>query len=289
MSNACHGLLVVDKPGGITSRAALDRCQRWFPAGTALGHTGTLDPLATGVLVLCVGRATRLAEYVQQMPKTYLATIQLGATSDSDDADGTIAAVPVTAPPDLASVDAALQSFVGTIDQVPPAYSAAKVAGRRAYALARRGHTPELAARPVTIHAIHRLAYDYPCLEVRIHCGKGTYVRSLARDLGASLQCGGYVASLRRERVGPFAANDAVPLDARPDEALAHLRPLADAVAELPAITLTPDEVVRLRHGQRLVREHADSGTVAVFDERGGLVAVARVEGGVLAPNKVLP
>lgn len=288
MSEACHGLLVVDKPGGVTSRTALDRCQRWFPRDTALGHTGTLDPLATGVLVVCVGRATRLAEYVQQMPKTYLATFQLGATSDSDDSDGTITAVDVTEPPERGQVEAALQGFVGTIEQVPPAYSAAKVTGRRAYALARRGHTPELAARAVTIHAIDILAYDYPRLDVRIHCGKGTYVRSLARDLGTRLGCGGHVTSLRRERVGPFTVNEAVTLEASAEEAHAHLQPLSAAVGELPAITLTAEEVVRLRHGQRLPRDDA-AGTVAVFDSQGGLVAVARAEGGVLAPEKVLP
>src|SRR6516225_1353547 len=133
-----HGLLVIDKPAGITSRDVVDRAQGWFPRGTRLGHTGTLDPLATGVLVLCVGNATRLADYVQRMTKTYLAGVVLGGTSETDDADGTITHRAGTLPPSPAQVRAALSSFVGSIKQVPPAYSAAKVSGRRAYALARK-------------------------------------------------------------------------------------------------------------------------------------------------------
>jgi tRNA pseudouridine55 synthase len=287
MNLAYHGLLVLDKPGGMTSRTALDRAQRWFSPDTTLGHTGTLDPLATGVLVLCVGQATRLAEYVQQMPKTYHSVFHLGATSDTDDADGTITASDVTQPPSQGEVESALRGFVGTIDQVPPAYSAAKVTGRRAYALARRGHTPKLAARAVTIHAIDLVAYDYPRLEVRMHCSKGTYVRSLARDLGVGLGCGAYVAMLRRERVGPFTTSRAVTLEASEEEARAQLQPLSAAVAELPRLTLTADEVTRLCHGQRLSRPDL-SGTMAVFDDQGALVAVARGEGGLLIPEKVL-
>jgi tRNA pseudouridine55 synthase len=291
MTDTYHGLLVIDKPAGITSRAALDRCQGWFPRGTALGHTGTLDPLATGVLVLCVGRATRLAEYVQQMPKTYSATFHLGATSDSDDADGTLTAVDVTQPPTRTAIAATLQTFVGEIDQVPPAYSAAKVTGRRAYALARRGEMPELAARRVHVHAIDLLAYDYPRLDVVVHCGKGTYIRSLARDLGTQLGCGAHVTSLRRERVGPFAMGQALALEAGTEEARSRLRPLSEAVAELPALTLASEEIGRLRHGQRLLLAETSSaqGTLAIFDEHGRFIAVARAEDGLLHPEKVMP
>src|ERR1043166_4448316 len=179
-----HGLLVVDKPGGITSRDAVDRAQRWFPKGTRIGHTGTLDPLATGVLVLCIGSATRLTEYVQRMAKTYRAGIVLGARSDTDDADGAITPVSDIRTPAAGEVQAALAAFVGNIAQVPPAFSAAKLGGRRAYDLARRGQDVSLAPRTVTIHGIDLLSYGFPQLEIEVRCGKGTYVRSLARDLG---------------------------------------------------------------------------------------------------------
>src|SRR5438105_1078430 len=193
-----NGLLVIDKPSGMTSRDVVNRVQRWFPRKTKLGHTGTLDPLATGVLVVCVGNATRLAEYVQRMPKTYSATIVLGARSDTDDADGTVTPAPGIAAPPLRQLRDALGAFVGTIAQVPPQFSAAKVTGRRAYALARRGKDVALTARPVTEHAIDLLRYEYPLLELEVRCGKGTYIRALARDLGERLDCGGYIQALRR-------------------------------------------------------------------------------------------
>src|SRR5436309_1163039 len=149
-----NGLLVIDKPAGMTSRDAVDRAQRWFPRGTRVGHTGTLDPLATGVLVLCIGQATRLTEYVQKLPKTYVADVRLGARSATDDAEGPITPVPVDRAPARPDVEARLGEFIGQVTQVPPAYSAAKVAGRRAYDLARGGREVELAARTVTIERI---------------------------------------------------------------------------------------------------------------------------------------
>src|SRR5262249_27852927 len=148
------GLLVLDKPSGITSRDAIDRAARWFPRRTKVGHTGTLDPLATGVLVVCVGATTRLAEYVQAMTKTYRSTFHLGATSDTDDADGTVTPVPGARAPARGEVEGALRGLVGAVEQVPPAYSAAKVTGQRAYALARQGEEVQLAARVVQVYAI---------------------------------------------------------------------------------------------------------------------------------------
>ena len=288
----------MDKPGGLTSRAAVDGAQRWFPRGTRVGHTGTLDPLATGVLVLCVGTATRLTEYVQRMGKTYRAGLLLGARSDTDDADGTVTPVAGATPPDRAAVERCLQGFVGEIEQVPPAYSAAKVTGRRAYDLARRGEGVELRARRVQIYGIDVLAYGYPRLEIEVRCGKGTYIRSLARDFGERLGCGGLIASLRRTRVGPFAAEDAVPPDADAATARAKLQPLESAVAELSAKVRLPDEALaRLRRGQTvemarvgLRLEKGAGPEVAVFDRAGNLaaIAVADVERGVLRPDKVL-
>ncbi len=293
-----HGLLVLDKPGGLTSRDAVDRAQRWFPRGTKIGHTGTLDPLATGVLVLCIGTATRLTEYVQQMSKTYRAGLLLGSRSDTDDADGTITEVAGALPPERETVAQRLQEFVGEIEQVPPAYSAAKVTGRRAYDLARQGHEVSLQARRIQIYGIDLLAYDYPRLELEVRCGKGTYIRSLARDLGERLGCGALIETLRRTRVGIFTERDALGLETEAVTAHRRLLPLSAAVAELPWITLQTEDTARLRQGRGIsleaaaeLREPLRQGQeVATFD-RGVLVAIAGVDlqRRLLLPVKVLP
>jgi len=284
-----QGLLVLDKPGGITSREAVDLALRWFPPGTRVGHTGTLDPLATGVLVLCLGSATRLTEYVQDMTKTYRAGVCLGARSDTDDADGRVVPADVAVPPVRIALEEGLRGFIGEIEQVPPAYSAAKVSGRRAYDLARRGRDVTLAARRVRIHSIDLLVYDYPHLEIDVRCGKGTYIRSLARDLGERLGCGGYVATLRRTRVGPFRVEDAVSLEAEATAAYAMLLPIAAAVRDLPSVALADALLPRLRQGQGVAADASSASAVAVFDSRGCLVAVARFDAAnrLLRPEKV--
>jgi tRNA pseudouridine55 synthase len=293
------GLLVVDKPGRVTSRAVVDRAQRWFPRGTRIGHTGTLDPLATGVLVLCVGAATRLTEYVQQMDKVYRAGLLLGARSDTDDADGTVTAVLGAVAPDAGAVQEALRRFVGEMEQVPPAYSAAKVTGQRAYHLARKGEDVVLRPRRVQVYGIGVIAYTYPRLELEVHCGKGTYIRSLARDLGGQLGCGALVETLRRMRVGPFSAADGLSLEVDPASARQQLQPLAAAVADLPQLELPIAEVNRLRHGQAVALGNpalsaclpTAGGDVAVFTGPGCLAAIAHWDprSGALRPEKVLP
>jgi tRNA pseudouridine55 synthase len=294
-----HGLLVLDKAGGLTSRAALDRALRWFPRGTRMGHTGTLDPLATGVLVLCVGAATRLTEYVQDMAKTYRAGILLGARSDTDDADGTVTPQAVDRTPDRETVVRRLAEFVGELEQVPPAYSAAKVTGKRAYDLARQGEEVTLKPRRVRIYAIDLRDYTYPHLDLEVHCGKGTYIRSLARDLGERLGCGALVESLRRTRVGPFTEAQAIGLETDEATARARLMPVAAAVTDLPPITLPAAEVRRLRQGNAIMvsgamltgHPAADTHETAVFDGSGKLVAVGTVcrSRRSLRPVKVIP
>lgn len=222
-----NGFLVIDKPAGLTSRDAVNRVQTWFPRGTKIGHTGTLDPLATGVLVLCVGAATKLADAVQGMGKAYSSRFRLGAISDTDDADGTVTPTPDAVPPAEERVRAALAGFVGVVEQTPPAFSALKVNGRRAHDLARRGQTVALAARPVRIDAVRLVRYEWPFVDVEIDCGKGTYVRSVARDLGAALGVGGLVESLRRTRVGPFTAEQGVGVDVPWDVGRAKLLPMS--------------------------------------------------------------
>jgi tRNA pseudouridine55 synthase len=283
-----NGLLVLDKPGGLTSRAAVDRAQRWFPRGTRLGHTGTLDPLATGVLVLCVGAATRLTEYVQRMDKTYLAGIRLGVRSDTDDADGEVTPVQNAVPPSVAELERSLPAFVGEIDQVPPAFSAAKLTGRRAYDLARRGHAVELAPRKIRIYDIHIQSYEYPELRLEVRCGKGTYIRALARDLGDRLGCGAMIASLRRTRVGPFRAANAVSLDSDAAAASSAVLPMELAVSDLPRVSLKADEATRWRNGQEIVLRGHEEGELAVFSEAGALLGVGVCRANSLRPEKVM-
>jgi tRNA pseudouridine55 synthase len=293
-----NGLLVLDKPAGMTSRAAVDRIVACLPRSTRIGHTGTLDPLATGVLVICIGSATRFAEYVQDMAKTYRTTLVLGARSDTDDGEGTITPVAVETPPDRARVAHVLQDFVGDIEQVPPNYSAAKVGGRRAYDLARQGREVTLQSRRVHIAAIDILDFTYPRLSLEIHCGKGTYIRSLARDLGQRLGCGAYVETLRRTQIGPFSAANAVSLDADAAKVRGHIQPVAAAVSDLPRVTLKPEKVAAARHGRALPlfevampkQIDGQDNHVALLDASGELVAVARIDPArsMLLPTKVL-
>lgn len=281
--SANEGLLVLDKPGGMTSRDVVNQVQRWFPKRTRIGHAGTLDPLATGVLVLCLGSATRLIEYIQRMDKVYRTRFLLGARSDSDDADGNITPVSGAVAPDAASVAECVAAFVGVIEQVPPAYSAAKVAGQRAYKLARRGEEVTLSAHSVHIHAIDILYYSYPFLDLEVCCGKGTYIRSLARDVGERLGCGALVQTLRRMRIGPFTAEKALTLDADPASIRAGLLPSEMAVAELPRVVLSDSGRQRLEQGQTVAVGEAWQGIAkcretAVFDAAGRLIAVAMFE-----------
>jgi tRNA pseudouridine55 synthase len=291
MRPAFDGFLVIDKPSGMTSRDVVNRAQTWFPRNTRIGHTGTLDPLATGVLVLAVGLGTRLTEYVQHMAKVYSAGVRFGATSDTDDADGTITPTAEARAPSRDEVVQTLAGFVGEIEQVPPAYSAAKVTGRRAYDLARKGHEVSLAPRRVMVYAIDVLTYDYPQLELQMRCGKGTYIRSLARDAGQRLGCGGYITSLRRLQVGCFEEGIAFSLEMSAAEARSRLLPLALAVNDLPRITLPASAAALLLHGGSIpLPRDADrtAREAALFDETGRLLAVVEIVKGMMRPSKVL-
>lgn len=208
------GFLVLDKPIGLSSARALGRAKWLLPRGTKIGHAGTLDPLASGVLVAMVGRCTKLCERVMGQAKRYEATITLGATSATDDAEGPIAATDVGEMPSREAVEAALARFVGTIEQLPPTFSAMKVGGRRACDRTRDGETVVLQPRQVRIDAIELVDFAWPTLAIVVDCGRGTYVRSIARDVGAELGVGGYLSALRRTRVGPFTIERAATLEA---------------------------------------------------------------------------
>jgi len=288
-----NGLLVFDKPGGMTSRDAVNRVQRWFPRKTKIGHTGTLDPLATGVLVVCIGAATRLADYVQAMGKGYASRFRLGATSTTDDADGAVTETG-PAPVPREAIDAALTRFVGVVEQTPPAFSAMKIAGQRAHALARAGEDVHLKARPVRIDAVRVVGFAWPWLDVEVDCGKGTYIRSIARDLGAALGVGGLVQTLRRTCVGPFTAEQGVGVEAPPADLAALIRPMAEALGETPCVTLGADEQRRFRTGQAVRfaapsrgRQPPESGAVGVVNEAGELIGLGVVTGLVVRPETV--
>jgi tRNA pseudouridine55 synthase len=244
------GILNVNKPAGCTSRDAVNRVDR-LTWPVKCGHAGTLDPLATGVLVVCVGQATRLIQYVQQLPKRYEATFLLGHRSLTDDVEGAVEVLADAAEPSRQALEAALPPFLGEIDQRPPAHSAIKVDGKRSYDRARRGEIFELPARKVTIHRLEVHRYEYPELEVEIECGSGTYVRSLGRDLAAALGTSAVMSALVRTAIGEFRVEEGVPLDTMTaDIFAAHLRPALAAVANLQRVQVNAGQLVEIRHGR---------------------------------------
>ncbi len=208
------GFLNLDKPLHMSSAYLLNKVKRFLPRGTKLGHAGTLDPLASGVLVAMVGKYTKLCETVMGQPKQYRAIIRLGATSETEDAEGPITLRDdITTQPSGEQIDAVLAIFLGNIQQMPPVFSALKIGGKRACDRVRAGETVELKPRAIRIDAIARLDYAWPDLTVLVDCGRGTYVRSLARDIGASLGTGGYLAGLVRTRVGQFRVEESASLE----------------------------------------------------------------------------
>ncbi|GIW86197.1 MAG: tRNA pseudouridine synthase B [Isosphaeraceae bacterium] len=297
--DSAAGILAVDKPVGPTSRAVLDRIGRLLPRGTRFGHAGTLDPAASGLLIVCLGSATRLIRLLHAAGKSYQATVRLGATSNTLDADGIISETPDATAPTLETIQAALVPLTGRVRQIPPAFSALKVGGQRAYDLARRGVSFELQAREVQIDRIAVLSYAWPLLELEIDCGSGTYIRSIARDLGEAVATGGLLQSLRRTRVGRLTLADAVPLDELTPESLpSQIRPARDAVAHLGQIALKPAQLALIRHGRPLDTRRVagldpawDGAEIALLDPAGGLAAIGRVElaSSRLAPTCVLP
>ena len=291
------GLLNIDKPTGLTSRDVVNDVQRLVRPAKA-GHAGTLDPLATGVLIVCLGRATRLVPLIQEMPKTYRAKFLLGRTSDTDDVEGTVVEVPDAPRPIRDDVLAALPEFVGRIEQRPPAFSAVKVSGKRAYSLARQGQEVELAARSVDVYRIDVLRYEHPELVLEIECGSGTYVRAIGRDLGERLGCGAVMSALERTAIGPFTVETATPIADVTRESLPELLlPAALATVGLPRVVVDAAGVRELVNGRRVRawRPVADAAArsgdrpqpVAVLDEAGSLVALCDVSGGELRPRQV--
>lgn len=290
------GVLLLDKPIGLSSNDALIRAKRLYLAKKA-GHTGTLDPLATGLLPLCFGEATKFSQDLLEADKTYEATMRLGIRTTTGDAEGEALETREVAA-DRAAVEAVLPRFLGEIVQVPPMYSALKRDGKPLYEYARAGQTVEREGRQVTIHALDLLACELPDVTFRVTCSKGTYVRTLAEDIGEALGCGAHLVALRRTGVGALTLEHAVTLDALSDapaaERDAWLQPVDALLSTFARVTLDADEAKRFRHGQRLrlAVTHAidvDEGArVRVYDEADQLLGVARLTDGVLAPERLV-
>jgi len=279
------GLLNVDKPAGVSSRKIVNDVQRLIRP-VKIGHAGTLDPLATGVLILCLGRATRLVPYLQQQTKEYVATFLLGRRSETDDVEHEVIELPDPPVPTLQEIEAALPQFIGEIQQRPPAFSAVKVSGRRAYKMARRGKQVELAARQVTIYEIVLIEYDYPRLVLSMRCGSGTYVRSVGRDLAAALGTATVMSALRRTAIGDFRVEEACQADALTSELVgSQLLPPALAVQQLPFVMVDESEIQRLRTGLSITRpDHGLAGDIAATAADGRLISILSIDGDQLRP-----
>jgi tRNA pseudouridine55 synthase len=277
-----HGVLIVDKPSGPTSHDVVDVVRRVLHT-RRVGHTGTLDPFASGVLPLCVGKATRLARFLSGHDKTYEATVRLGFATATDDLEGEALGAPRPVGVDLAGVRAAAQTFLGPIEQLPPAFSAKRTAGRRHHELARKGQAVERTPCRVIVHSIDVSAVEGDRVAMVVACSAGTYVRALARDLGERLGVGGHLVALRRTRSGPFTLGDGIALAGLdPVQAEARLVPPGQLLPELPAVVVGERGLAALRHGRALDRAMVVRGfpetvveRVRVLDEAGALAALA--------------
>ena len=286
----------MDKPAGISSNDVVQQAKRLFGA-QKVGHTGSLDPLATGVLPLCFGEATKFSQYLLDANKTYWTRIRLGVSTETGDADGeVIAQVDATAITQT-QVSDALETFVGEIEQIPSMYSALKHQGQPLYKLARQGIEVERAPRTVTIYSAELLQFAEAYIELRVHCSKGTYIRSLAEDLGAALGCGGHVSALRRLAAGPYAEAQAVTLEqvseiGDPQEMDALLLPVASAVSSWPSVRLHEDTAHYVRQGQPVQVAHAPTdGWVQIFEsaEEDRFLGVGEVlTDGRIAPRRLV-
>jgi tRNA pseudouridine55 synthase len=284
-----HGFLLIDKAKGPTSHDAVSAVRRGL-SERDVGHLGTLDPAASGLLVLAVGsKALKVIEFFSGLEKEYLADVRFGAVSTTYDGEGVVEDVPPKAGwtvPDKGQVQRAIHDrFLGKISQTPPSHSAVHVAGVRAYDLARRGIDVQMPKRDVEIHACDVVSYDYPDLRLRVRVSSGTYIRSLAHDLGEVLRCGGYLSGLRRTMVGEWSVENAVTTDAA---AWKDVLPLKDVLAGLPRVDVTAEEAEHLRHGRKIKRE-VSAGTWAWFEGLPLAVLVPAKDGSQTAqPRKVL-
>jgi tRNA pseudouridine55 synthase len=292
-----NGVLVVDKPAGWTSHDVVQRV-RGILREKKIGHTGTLDPLATGVLVLCIGKATKIIRYLESDDKEYTAELKLGTTTETQDSEGRIVGTREYAPPSRDQVLDVLGQFSGVIRQKPPAYSALKVSGVPSYRLARAGTMTEHEERPVTIHRIELLEYRDPLVRFSVRCSKGTYVRTLCADIGERLGMGAHLTALVRTRAGMFRLDNARSLEqiesvvsgGDPASLMISLR---EALGAMPEVMVEGSDIARIAHGNTVALSAATHRTdaapvVRIVNQDGNLVAVARVRGEILSPETVV-
>lgn len=283
------GVLVVDKPKGPTSFDVVSRVRRALQVRRA-GHTGTLDPMATGVLPICLGEATKVAQFITEGDKAYEAVVKLGVETDTLDAEGQVTATHPVPPLDRAALEQALGGFRGTFAQTPPMYSAVKVGGKRLYELARAGEEVERQARQVTVHALELLDFSADEVRLTVDATKGFFVRVLAQDLGKALGCGAHLKALRRTRSGPFTLDQAVPLEVVEAQGAAiapRLVPVERALLGMDAVLLTAADAKKVRHGGAVEVARPD-GLVRVLGPGDELLAIAQVERGRLRYRRVL-
>ena len=280
-----NGIVIVDKPQGWTSQDVTARLRRVFET-RRIGHGGTLDPMATGVLPVFVGRATRGVEFFEHAEKTYEALLLPGVVTDTEDVTGTVLERHPAALTE-AAVEAVLPRFRGEILQIPPMYSALKVNGQKLCDLARKGQTVERKPRPVTIHELAFLGFQDDCLRLRVRCSKGTYIRTLCKDLGEALGCGGCMAQLRRVSAGSYTIGQAVPLETLLESADPgqYLLPVDSLFASLPALTLTPNQETRCRNGNPFTR-NAPDGRYRCYGKSGEFLMLGSVRDNVMSTVK---
>lgn len=280
-----NGIVIIDKPQGWTSQDVTARLRRVYNT-RRIGHGGTLDPMATGVLPVFVGRATRAVEFFEHAEKTYETVLLLGRTTDTQDVTGTVVEekeVSIT----REQLDAVLPKFQGEILQVPPMYSALKVNGQKLYELARKGKEVERQPRPITVFQLTNLGFDGKRLRLRVECSKGTYIRTLCQDIGDALGCGGCMEELRRVRAGDYDITQAVPLETllESDTPEDYLRSMDTMFLEFPEIKLTPNQEKRCRNGNSFSVKLAD-GTYRAYSEQGEFLMLAKVEDGIMSTIK---
>jgi tRNA pseudouridine55 synthase len=291
------GFLVLNKPAGISSRTALDRIER-LVRPHKFGHAGTLDPLATGVLVAAIGPATRLIQYVQASPKFYHGQFRLGVESPSEDIESELTPVAGAAEVTESQLARVLPQFIGTIQQMPPAFSALRVNGQRAYRLARKGREVPLQPRPIEIHRLEMTRFEYPDFDLAIECGSGTYVRSLGRDLGRAVGSGAVMTGLQRTAIGPFDLASAIDPEQETQESVqAKLIPAAFALNQLETVVVSADQIAGFRNAvpidispapasDEVASDEVASDEVAAVDSAGRLIAVLRKKPfGLFAPS----
>lgn len=285
-----NGVLVVDKPKGITSFDVVREVRRAVGV-KKVGHTGTLDPMATGVLPVCIGDGTKIAQFITEATKAYDATVKLGATTDTLDAEGKVLETRPVPPMTREVIEAALQKFRGTFAQTPPMYSAVKIGGKRLYELARAGEEVERAARQVTVFELTLRDFSADEIQLSVTCSKGFFVRTLAAELGQALGCGAHLCALRRTHSGPFTLAQAMPLAevvAQGPAVAARLVGLNDALKDLPELRVTEAEATRVRHGGVVEVGAQLTGLYRVIEPSGALLAVAEAARGRLVYRRVL-